>query len=430
MNKRIYLPILFFFSCTLCAIAQTIQLNFPHFAKKEYAFSFMKGGEKDTIQTGTMGPKGEATLIIPEKYKGYKGACIWNLEDLGEISFIINNENFTISCTEAYPTDENITYQGSIENDFRKTNYSREQKLIKKIQLVNYGLSLYSKEDSIYHTFEKEILHLKNEFETLQSEISMSKLYAARFLKIIDFANGITDRLLQTGQGDTGIEALMNAFSEKINMEDMYTSGIWLDALYFTMELYPDQSTYAKSMIRALERTKSQVVFECLATDVIKLTEMYGFTEAQPMIATYLRDSGRITNPSESVAKAIESLAGVGKKAPAIGDLNLSKVLVIFYDSQCGNCIEEIENMALFYPKLQAQGYDVISISADATKGLFEFTAKNLPWKNKLCDFKSFEGEHFVNYGIIGTPTIIHINENGMIEGAYANVLDIGIINI
>ncbi|MCC8146410.1 MAG: thioredoxin family protein [Bacteroidales bacterium] len=427
--KRIYLFILLFstiFNCT----AQTIELHFPSFSGKEYTFCLFKGGERDTVQTGLISSAGNATLIIPNEYKNYTGSGVWSIEQFGSVSFIINNENFRIVCTEPHPSDETIVYENSPENDFRSKKYSSEQELLNKIQTINYGLSLYSQEDAIYTVFEKEILQLKTKFEDLQDEIGASQLYAARFLKILDFTNGITDRLLQSDQRETGREALIKTFSEKINMEDLYTSGVWSDALYFAMELYSDETSLASSIIEILNRTSSQPVFEDLASDIIKLTEMYGSFEARAKIASYLKDSGRISNPQGIIANAIESLtSGSGLKAPAIGDLDLSKKLIIFYDSQCGNCMEEVENMILSYPKLQEKGYDVISISANANKGLFEFTSKNFPWKNKLCDFNSFDGENFVNYGIIGTPTIIHINEKGIIEGTYAAVLDTGLIN-
>ena len=82
---------------------------------------------------------------------------------------------------------------------------------------------------------------------------------------------------------------------------------------------------------------------------------------------------------------------------------------------------EEVEKFA---KSARDRGIEVISIAADHDKTIYENTASRFPWKNKLCNFKGFEGENFKNYGIIGTPTFYLIDNKGIIQGKYATLAD------
>jgi hypothetical protein len=58
----------------------------------------------------------------------------------------------------------------------------------------------------------------------------------------------------------------------------------------------------------------------------------------------------------------------------------------------------------------------------DKCKDVFEYTASGLPWSDKFCDFKGFDGENFRNYGIVGTPTFILTDDGGIVRGRYARL--------
>jgi len=52
-----------------------------------------------------------------------------------------------------------------------------------------------------------------------------------------------------------------------------------------------------------------------------------------------------------------------------------------------------------------------------------------LPWTEKLCDLKGFEGEYFKKYGVIGTPTIFVLDKDKTITGKYAHLSDANLLN-
>lgn len=80
------------------------------------------------------------------------------------------------------------------------------------------------------------------------------------------------------------------------------------------------------------------------------------------------------------------------------------------------------------YAGLQEKGIQLIFVLADTDKAIFETKINSFPWTNKLCDLKGFQGQNFINYGIMGTPTIIDIDKNRIISGRCARLIDTGLL--
>lgn len=176
--------------------AQTIQLSFPHFAGKEYSYVITKGDRKDTIVAkGKLDSKGKTILQLPISQKGYVGMSSFQLTEGGVLDILVNNENCTISCNEAVPTLDNIKFIASPDNEFLVKQYQKQQQILEKVGVINGGLQVYTKNDSIYPYFEKEFTKLKQRFAAVQSETAHSKLYAARFREMNDFLMGVGSRL-------------------------------------------------------------------------------------------------------------------------------------------------------------------------------------------------------------------------------------------
>jgi thioredoxin-related protein len=122
-----------------------------------------------------------------------------------------------------------------------------------------------------------------------------------------------------------------------------------------------------------------------------------------------------------------------GNRAPALikeaDKLLPVNALVVFYESGCNNCDNELVQLRGNYSLIKEKGYDIISVSADRDKETFEKTSNVFPWKEKMCDFQGFEGINFRNYGIVGTPTIFITDKDGTIIGRYARLVDTKILN-
>ena len=86
-----------------------------------------------------------------------------------------------------------------------------------------------------------------------------------------------------------------------------------------------------------------------------------------------------------------------------------------------------MSKLAEKYTELKKRGYEVVSISADNDKTMFDIYAAKLPWKDKYCDFEGFAGKDFRNYGVMGTPTFYVLDAKNIVQGRHARVEDIDI---
>ncbi|MDP5201171.1 hypothetical protein [Flavobacterium sp. DG2-3] len=125
--------------------AHTINLTFTHYAGKQYVY----------VTTGKLDGEGKAVLAVPLK-NNYAGISNFILTDDGGMDFVVNKENFLISCTEEQPNFDNTKYIVSAENDYLNNRAKTQRSLLEKAGMIRCGLQVYKKEDALYSALEKE----------------------------------------------------------------------------------------------------------------------------------------------------------------------------------------------------------------------------------------------------------------------------------
>jgi peroxiredoxin len=219
--------------------------------------------------------------------------------------------------------------------------------------------------------------------------------------------------------------------SNRLDMDILYSSGLWNFLISSTFELYADKAVFGQDMVKNLQRIRSQKAFDTLANDLVTICEQFGWVEAEDTIVSYLASSGRLKNMQQNLIIALElKKVKTGNKAiPIQGIKNLSNSLLVFYESGCPNCEMQLEELKKHYPELTKKKVQVVTISSDMSKEIYDSKAKDFPWPNKLCDYNGFEGENFRNYGILATPTMYVTDKNGYITGRYAKLSETGLID-
>ncbi|GHT73520.1 hypothetical protein AGMMS50262_04760 [Bacteroidia bacterium] len=402
-----YILLLLILGLTGALSAQVIRLDFRHFAGKEYTFSLVKGNQNDTILTGTLDKNGQAVLVVPKTTSGYAGTGVFRLTEGGGLDFILNQEKaFLIRCTEAQPNDKNIFYIGSQENNFLSKSYLSQEEVLGRYDVIRPALEVYGKNDSLYGVFEKEKWRLEASYNVLQNNLEESKLYAAFLRRIHNFLRGIPDRLGESGK-DNAANSL-DFITQKMNLNWLYTSNTWNhfwdEWLNREMELKDDNRLFLDTKT-ILSRTPEGEIRNALLDRIYSLYTRYG---------------------KDSLLYELGMDQLIGKPAPALqnGEKRLvpKKALVIFYESGCNNCENELLRLRGLYPLLKEKGYDVISIAADTSEEVFNRTASQFPWTAKQCDFQGFDGVNFRNYQVVGTPMLFVTDKEGKITGRYATV--------
>ncbi|SEO62524.1 AhpC/TSA family protein [Flavobacterium sp. CF108] len=432
--KNILLRSLAVFGVMTSVQAQTINVNFSHYGGKQYVYVLERGSKKDTIATGKLDPAGKAVLVIPQAKKGYAGISHFVLTDGGGMDFIVNKENFSISCLEEQPNFENTKYTGSPENDFLNQKIQQQKAILDKAGFVNYGLNLYKKEEPLHTAFQKENENLQGQFTALQNETAKSTLYAARFIEIYRFLMGIGSSFNQPEEEKA---KELNLFvKEKLDMQVLYNSGFWNQTIEGWVNLQQmvikDDAVLLADTKQILSRIKSNEIYTAFTEKIVAELTKEGKDEMVTAISQYTAKSGRLEKLAKQLTNAINAPV-IGSLAPALqtaaGKKTINKkTLLFFYESGCNNCENEIHQLLGNYEIVKNKGYEIISVAADMTKNAGDHSHE-FPWKEQLCDYKGFAGPNFQTYAIIGTPTFFTIDEKGKITGKYARLIDTKIIN-
>lgn len=432
--KKIVLKSFALFGFLVSLQAQTINLKFTHYAGKQYAYILERGDKKDTIAKGKLDQAGKIVLVIPASKKGYAGISHFVLINGGGMDFIVNKENFSVSCIEEQPNFENTTFTGSAENDFLNQKIKQQKTILDKAGYIQYGLNLYKNEEPINSVFQKEKENLQQQFTEQKNETAKSTLYAARFMEIYRFLMGIGSSFDQS-QEEKAKE--FNLFvKEKLDMQVLYNSGFWNQTIEgwvnMQKDVLKDDTALLADTKQILSRTKSNEIYTAFTEKIVKEFTRAGKDDLVTEITAFASKSGKIDKGSKKLQNVISGPV-VGAAAPAlqIGSSKMKinkKTILLFFESGCNNCENEIHQMMGNYQILKDKGYEVISVAADMTKDAGDGHNHEFPWKEQLCDYKGFAGPNFQNYAIIGTPTFFIINEKGIITGRYARLIDTGIL--
>lgn len=369
--------------------AQRVNVLIPKEANKRYSFVLNKGINQDTIQTGVLSFSGNTVIEIPEKERGYIGMGSLQIENNAPINMIISNETFDIK--------QDIDLKFSFNNS-------------------------------------KENTYLYSVMQDSTTPPEDTTLYASHFVNLIRFMQQLNKANTQGVGLQEGANIRLYSL-EKLDIDNLYTSGIWYYIIDGIVRLSPNQEMLGNDMVHLLKRTNSQEAFEHLANNLITITEQYGWDDAFDIIVPYIIESDRIKVPQGKMFSAF-SLAKIkkGASAPQIEGLKQSlksskapKTLLVFYQPDCKNCHIQMERLVQDYPVLKQKGIRIISISSETIESSNKEDIKQYPWtdEDKLCDLKGFAGRNFINYGIMSTPTFFLLDKDMKVIKRYATVADI-----
>jgi len=91
-------------------------------------------------------------------------------------------------------------------------------------------------------------------------------------------------------------------------------------------------------------------------------------------------------------------------------------VLVDFWATWCGPCIQELPNVLAAYEKYRPKGFEIIGVSLDDKEATFKSFIKNskIPWP-QYFDGKGWQNQLVGKYGITGIPATFLIDKTGKI---------------
>lgn len=430
---KTYSLLFIFFILTGVVFAQTVSFSFPVLPEKAIKAYYFRGDKTDSLQIQLDG-NGSGKAIFPENHAGFVQAVV---NDISLVEFIVGENNFQIRSEALQPSNQNITFSESEENDFFSSILDKKRKNRQKSSWLKAGAEIYKEDKELNEVLERRRTQNENEKRTIDKEIAASSLYAARFLQIIDFVDELYQAVNK--QDASQLKQVKTYLQTEMDWSALYTSGQGWTMVHANMlKLFRNenpnpssretQQAYAGFVSPLMEKT-NEPVRSAMLKSILDECESLGWETAKEAIVSYIITNNVIIDTSHSaIARLMQAhKAGAGETAPEISGIdNLRNSLVVFHELGCGSCDTEMELLKKNYSHLQSVGIRIISISGKMDQVAFKNMAESFPWQDKLCDCsEEVNGSHFENYGIAGTPTFILIDKDGIIQGRYARLSDV-----
>jgi thiol-disulfide isomerase/thioredoxin len=398
-------------------LSQTVNFYFPEFAGSEYFFTVYQGQKNDTIQRGKISGNGRLTVIFPERLNGYKGMCSWTLAGGGGMQFILTQPALEISCTEKIPSSQTIIIKDSKENEIFNHLANEQHILFQKIENYFRAKEEFDKKTNKVEIFNDNFPELQKEYEDYQHKLSKDKSYAAFYLRLHNYLKGIGSKIYTQEDSHSFDREIADYITKDVDMQRLYTSGSWNYLISVTFRLFPDQKDFGDNMVEILKRIDDQRTLELFANDLMMICEQFGWDDSRDIIVDYLESSNRIKNPAGLVKLAfLLNKTKPGSVAPPLNGVgSVANSLLIFYESGCEHCNEQLNSLIKNYDNFKNRGIKIISISTDTSEEVFKYHSAKYPWADKLCDYKGFNGDNFLKYGVFGTPTLYYIGKDGKV---------------
>ncbi len=157
----------------------------------------------------------------------------------------------------------------------------------------------------------------------------------------------------------------------------------------------------------ALEQVKAQFPGTADARKVDSILAALAQEEA----ATKIQDSLAVGTPFPDFAE--KDLDG---KPLAVANDKGKVVLIDFWATWCGPCVQELPNVLKVYQEDHSKGFEIIGVSLDSDKEkLTSFIKeKNVPWP-QYFDGQDGENKLAVKYGIVTIPSTYLLGRDGKI---------------
>jgi len=355
---------------------------------------------------------------------------------------ILSGEDIEI-VGEALSFAESIQVVKGQENQrfeqYAKEHPKREQALsawgyLEKIYSLD---SLFSVQETTLRSIQAEKKRIKNE-DTAFLTMLPKDSYVSWFLPTRKLVSSVS---VVAQYRPEEIPATFAAFRAMDYTDPrLYKSGLFKDAIEGHFWLIENSSRPLDSVLIEMKVSIDAMMVHLVKDDkklnevtdyLFNLLEKHSHFRASEYLALKVLNETSCTIDSD-LAKQLESYRAMkkGNVAPEIvfnedlvapgyasdfpkklSDINSNYTLVVFGAGWCPKCTEELPEMAKLYSKWKAQGVEVVYVSLDEDKKMFDAFVKNFPFIS-TCDYKKWKGNIVQDYYVFATPTVFILDKN------------------
>tara|TARA_B110000459_G_scaffold93121_1_gene104115 strand:+ start:750 stop:2144 length:1395 start_codon:yes stop_codon:yes gene_type:complete len=431
-----------FLSCLLTngfISAQNISGNISQLPNQEIRLEGFNGLNTYSISKTVTNVKGEFKLSYTTKDRGVGYLMS---ADNKPLFVILSGEDIEI-IGEALSYTETIKITKGQENkwfeQYAKDHPRREQVLSAWVYLekIYTSDSLFAFQKTSNQAIRNEKQRIKAEDATFLSELP-TESYVSWFLptrKLVSSVSNVAqyrpEEIPVTIEAFRAIDYTDNRLYKSGLFKDAIESHFWLiensgkplDSIYVEMKLSID------ILLQAL--IKDEKILNEVTDYLFDLLERHSLFQASEYLALKVLNETSCTIDSD-LAKQLESYRAMkkGNIAPDINfgnttylngmkqtmfssltALTTSYTLVVFGASWCPKCNEELPKLIQNYAEWRNLGVEVVYVSLDTDKQVFEQAVKTYPFFT-YCDFNKWESRVTQDYYVFGTPTFYLLNNN------------------
>ncbi len=443
----IYMKIVTNWICLICMFL-TCNLCFS----QNYILGEFNGLANQSIRL--MGYKGFDTYRIDSVWADEKGSFKLNFstEDYGvgflqsegdkQIQLILNEEQIQLKGIDFALTDA-LKIVKSKENQLLEQYMSEYFQRERTMAGWDYLKRIYlSEEPSFSKVTEAKEAILKERARIRQEDLDFlnklpKELYAHWYLPIRKLINSVSiiaqnrpEEIPEATEAFRQINYADDRLYKSGMLQDILESQIWLieNSGYEMDEMYQQMSVSIDAVLKSL--VDSERKYNKIADRLFKILEkrsLFGASEylaLKILIEESCTLDDKLVNQLESyraikignIAPDIDFAGGVTaanfKEVPQkLSDLNSDYTVVVFGASWCPACQKEFIHLIPLYSKWKEQGVEVVFISLDTEKEMFENFTSVLPFLS-ICDYQKWNAEAVKDYHVFATPTLFLLDKN------------------
>ena len=442
MNFLLYKlsALLIFCIISLSAQAQyTIVGDFPPLSGQQVRLVGFEGFGIYTIDSTTVSEKGHFALSYSSKDRGM-GYLAAN--DNKACFVVLANEDIQLKG-EILSAHESIVCLSGKENQLfaqYAVEYPKRQQTLRAwdyLIKIYQADSLFIKHKEAYKAIEREIQRINKEDKDFFKNLD-PKSYVSWYLPTRKLVSSVS----YVAQYKTEeIPATISAF-RKLDYTDnrLYKSGLFKDVIdshYWLLEnmghsldtVFKEMNISTDYLIANL--SNNEVKFNEITKYLFNLLEQHSLFQASEYLALKALTQNSCTLNND-LARQLESYRAMkkGNTAPDIvftGDIfrngtaiktptRLSEIeaaykVVVFGAGWCPKCVEELSQVPQLYEKWKSKGVEVVFVSLDTDKDIYERFVKVFPFIS-MCDYKKWETQTAKDYYVFATPTMFLLDND------------------
>ena len=441
--KKLNIIIILLFIYVFAYSQNTITGTFPKLSNQQIKLIAFKGFNTYTIDSVQANEKGEFNLSYSKQDFGM--GYLLSEDGKSFIVILADNENLKLEGISLAFLNTIVILNGKQNRLFEQyaTEHPRREQAISAwdyLEKIYQNDSLFAIHKIPQKTIEEEKQRIKAEDKLFLAEL-YPNTYVSWYLPIRKLVSSVsTIAQYRTDEIPETIEAF-----RKLDYTDerLYKSGLLKDAIDSHFWLLENMGQPLDTVFKEMEISIDYMItnlsgnenrFNEIIKHLFHLLESHSLFPSSEYLAIKVLTQNSCT-VNDDLAKQLELYRAmkIGNTAPDIAfsgdvfkngnaiktpkrlsDIQSTYKVVIFGASWCPNCREEIRQLLPLYKKWKSKGVELVFVSLDTEKALFNSFVSIFPFIS-TCDYKKWDSQAVKDYYVFASPTIFLLDKNNKI---------------